>query len=331
MNLKLFVGDCDEYLANEAKKYDSTAFLIDFGNYKKILKNNSKVKNTSIVAYTSAADLPKITSSNSAFFDILNIAEEIYYCPPLVWSDANTDRELHSMQKITEYFLYEINNRKNNVNGLDLTHWKEEYNFLQLEDYPKSKDSNIWIAGCSITEGVGVDTEQRYGNLLAKSLDKSLVMLGRAGTSNEFAADQILRSDIKSTDIVIWGVTSEFRATEWNKISNDVHSINPYNFEKSETGNLETLSLETRLYKSIISINQVINFCQKVGCSLYIFPIISSENLVLLLAQYEEFYMLPYKPDFIDKGTDNEHPGPKQHQWYADKMLKAIRKQNENF
>lgn len=326
MKLTLFVGDCDEMLASEAKKHDSSAFLIDKKNYKKIIKQNDTMLDGCITAYTSAADMPKMKADEAVFHSVLDSADKIYYYPPKKWSDAdnNVDNELHSVEKITEYFLYDINVRKNNVIGLNLNKWAEKYNFLKLENLPKSEKNNLWVAGCSMTAGVGVEEHERYANIVAKSLDKNLVMLGKGGTSNEFAADQILRSNIKSKDIVIWGLTSEFRSTEWNSKNNSIKNLNPYNFDVSEKGNLESMSLETRLYKSFTCINQVINFCQKVGCFLYIFPIIPSENLILLLAQYEEFYMLPYKPSLIDKGTDNLHPGPKHHEWYAEEILKVI-------
>jgi len=324
MELTLFVGDCDEMLASEAKKHDSSAFLIDKKNYKKIIKKIKNDDSSHITAYTSAADMPKIKSTESVFHIVLNLADKIYYYPPKIWSDADNKDELHSMEQLTEYFLYDINTRKNNVIGLNLNKWSEKYNFLMLENLPKSEKNNLWVAGCSMTVGVGVEEHERYANIVAKSLNNNLVMLGKGGTSNEFAADQILRSDIKSKDIVIWGLTSEFRATEWNSKNNSIKNLNPYNFHESEKGNLESMSLQTRLYKSLTCINQVINFCQKVGCSLYIFPIIPSENLVLLLAQYEEFYMLPYKPSLIDKGSDNLHPGPKHHEWYAEEILKVI-------
>lgn len=331
MKLIIFVGDCDETLANKAKKHDSSAFLINKKNYKKLTKIVDDDSSEHFTAYTSAADLPKISLTENIFYDVLDLATNIYYCPPRIWSDENNKNELFSMEKITEYFLYEINSRKNNVYGLNLVKWSKKYNFLKLEDVQKSDTNNLWVAGCSITKGVGVSEQERYANIIARSLNKNLVMLGKGGTSNEFAADQILRSDIKSTDIVVWGLTSEFRATEWDDECNCIQSLNPYNFFESEKGNLDSMSLATRLYKSVVCINQVINFCNKIGCSLYIFPIIPSENLVLLLTHYENFCMLPYYTSFIDTGTDNEHPGPKHHKLYAKEMLKVIKNKNENF
>jgi len=328
MELILFVGDCNEELSEEAKAYDSSAFLIQNSNYKKILKQFEKKLDQTIVAYTSMADLPKVTETLSFFYEILNIASKIFYRPPETWSDEDSESEFHSMQRLTEYYLFNIQCKKNNVNGLNLDHWTKKCNFLKLQDTPTEPGNTLWVAGCSITEGVGVDIENRYANYLSQSLQRSLVMLGKGGTGNEFAADQILRSDIKSTDIVVWGLTSEFRSTEWDSKNNDILNINPYNFEESEKGNLDGMSIGTRLYKSITSINQVINFCRKVGCLLYIFPILPSENLVLQICNYPEFCSLLHRSVFIDLGSDNSHPGPKQHAWYAEEMLKHINKNN---
>ena len=53
-------------------------------------------------------------------------------------------------------------------------------------------------------------------------------------------------------------------------------------------------------------------------------PILCSENFRLMLNPLPEFYQLPYQTKYIDIGNDNLHPGPGQHQFYADAILKII-------
>ena len=51
------------------------------------------------------------------------------------------------------------------------------------------------------------------------------------------------------------------------------------------------------------------------------------EKLVLkhLHTNFEHFYQLEYNGKFIDFGTDGQHPGPKQHQAYADFLYEKLR------
>lgn len=318
----LFVGDCTEYLADHAKKFDSSAYLVDSSNYKNFLNQYD----SSITVYTSFADLPKITQTECVFLQVLQKADKIYYCPPEIWSDHTDDFSLQNMQQITEYFLYLLNREKENVEGLDLSKYKNN-SYLNLSNVRNSENhTQLWIAGCSISAGVGVETTQRYAHLLSKYFNLQFVDLSKRGSSMEFAADQILRSDVRSGDFVIWGLTSEYRALVWNRKTQRGYSINLHTFDYKNTNRADDIVDETRLYKSVISFAQVENFCKKIGAHLIAVPIICTEALQLLLHDHKCYYQLPYQPCFIDLGTDNVHPGPQQHQWYADQIISIMEK-----
>ena len=103
-------------------------------------------------------------------------------------------------------------------------------------------------------------------------------------------------------------------------------SINSYNFDYKRTNRADDIADETRLYLATISFHQVANFCEKIGAKLMAVPILCSEALQLILHNNPNYYQIPYMVNFLDMGTDGEHPGPKQHQWYADQISKIIKK-----
>mgnify|MGYP003658523151 FL=1 len=318
--LKLFVGDITEELADNANLH-GVSILATKQNYKKIIEQ-SKTKN--IVVHTSFGDMDKTTKTESPFYTLLLAADSIEYCPPEKWSDHSDTYQLHSMQRITEYYLYDINLIKKNVTGLNLDHWTTDIKYLTLVDTRKTSGQNLWISGCSISHGVGVNLDQRYGQLLADSLQLPVSHLTLGGTSIEWAADQILRSDIQKNDILVWGLTSDYRATEWDSVKNTIKSINPYNFDASESGSLALVSEETRLYKALSVINQVENFCNKIGVQLIVFPIISTESMRLHLSKNKSYFETPYQADYCDYGSDGSHPGPLQHQEYYNFLRQYI-------
>jgi hypothetical protein len=303
----IYVGDRSKYLAECA---GPTSQLLDFKNYLKFLEEMQPG-----IYHTSHADLGKITNTKAPIYDVLNIADEIKYCPPDMWSGADTwggdgiEFQWTNTKYLTEYFLTLINNEKNNVSGLPdcYSHICDKY--LELENKRSSVDPCIFASGCSITSGVGVNENQTFSYLISKKLNKELVMLAKGGSGLEFQKDQILRSDILSGDIVLWGLTEERRRLIWT-------ATGPMTAERD----YKTFN-ETGIYLSVTSIFQVINFCRKIGAHLILVPAICSETLRLGLTHIPEFLNLPYRPTFSDYGTDGYHPGPLQHKKWADYIL----------
>jgi hypothetical protein len=247
MTITLFVGDNEEQLAITAQKIDPTAWLINHNNYKNFL---STEHNEDITVYTSFSDLPKITSIGSVFFEILKKVDNIFYCPPIKWSDHSNNFTWNNNQTITEYFLYQIALMKNNVQGLTLDHY---YNYLELTELRKTEKKQLWVAGCSIAHGVGVGKHEKFGVLISNKLDLEVSHLTNPGSSIEWAKDQILRSDIRKNDIVIWGLTYEVRAPM---------ASNGRVFQEKDPN---ILLHETSLYRAVTGVHQVVNFCKKLS------------------------------------------------------------------
>ena len=194
MTIKIYVGDINNDLAEIAMADNPTARSIDQHSYKEFIDivTNPSLKEFytgmfgSIVGYTSLADLPKLSenNNNNVVCDVLNLADKIYYHPPKVWSDA-------TMQQLTELILQDFSLEKNNVYNLNLPNYTELY--TKLVDGRRTPDQQLWISGCSVSHGVGVTQEQRYGQLIADSLGLPVSFLTEGGSSIPWAVDQLPR------------------------------------------------------------------------------------------------------------------------------------------
>lgn len=313
--LTLFVGDITNDLCIAAQKYDLSAYLIDANNV------NNKHSGT---AYVSLGDLPSIGD----FFRLLATASKIVYSPPLVWSDKKSSSQPYSMAWITEHYvrlvstLYSIpvENVPTKITGVD---------------NPKTRctpDRQLWIAGCSTTAGSGVLENQRYQNIVKTSLGLEATDLSRPGSSIAWSRDQILKSDIKQDDIVVWGITTLsrfcwFDGVKINHVNAQYYSIDPI-FDKTVPASV--LDSPHRMYEALSAIQQVDNFCNKVGAHLILANLHGNLDIMPDCAKYKGFIMihgttdLDFSTSFLDLGSDNLHPGPKTHQHYAELILKKI-------
>jgi hypothetical protein len=327
-NITLFVGDCNTDIAKTAQQFDSNAILIDCNNYKQVLQSTH-----GFTGYTSLADLPK---NLAVFCELLDVADSIRYCPPAKWSDGKTidfENVTTSIQGLTEFYLHAINKIKNNVIGLTLENFKLSP-YLTLADTRKTQNAQLWVAGCSTTAGVGVNNVERYGELLGNWLNLPVSFLAEPCSSISWAADQILRSDIKPNDIVVWGLTSENRLTMWDERYHRPVHVNNRSDAVSNTS-LSTQSLnkllvhKTNFFLAIQKVIEVSNFCKKIQAKLLIINIHASVSLALHLIGIEEFFLYTHPSNQpIDIGNDSEHAGPKQHQSYADFCQTALKKLN---
>lgn len=327
MTINIYIGDTNIELADKAVSVDPRAFLIDCSNYVEFL-NNPPAGNVTV--YTSLADLPKVFENNTVVHDLLDLADNIYYYPPAVWSQTK-------MQELTERILKEFNLEKNNVYNLDLPNHTELY--TKLVDTRKTSGQQLWVSGCSISHGVGITPEQRYGQLVADSLGLPVSFLTEGGSSISWAVDQIVRSDICANDIVILGLTEESRFPYWTT-NNTVWHIGANHRNQSDQlafTNLSSSIIDRLItddncsYQSVIKIHQLVNFCRKLNVKLLIVGLLSSNDLALHLNNLPEF--INYKniklPNSLaDYGNDNQHPGPIQHQLYADFCQAALKKLN---
>lgn len=304
-NITIYVGDITEELANRACRADPGARLID-----------KLSKLTPGTYYVSLGDINSLYD----FGCILQQADSIVYSPPAQWTDTK-------LKTWTEDYLCVFADR---TKGFDIQS-NDCATILNLVDQRHSDQAQLWSVGCSITYGVGVDNDQRYGQLLANSLHLPVSFLAQPGASISWAADQILRSDIRAGDTVVWGLTSierfpYFKNNQLTHVTPNTYALDPKFKHRVDISFLDSQQL---IYQAVVSVNQVINFCKKIGARLILAQLFG-RGLERYLTGYPDYIMLTgqFGRDLagldIDKGTDNAHPGPKMHQWYHDQIIKKF-------
>lgn len=323
-NLAIFLGDVQDYLAVVAKNYDRSAWLLDRSNYSTV---ETELEHRNVTVYTSLGDLPKDLALVS---DILAKADIIFYRPPEQWSDGKildiTDPG-NSMQGLTEILLLLLP-RTVRIDGFH-PFSPLDRDPIALVDQRKTNQPQLWIAGCSVSHGVGIESNERYGHLLAKDLNMDCSFLTRLGSAIDWAADQILRSDIRKNDLVIWGITAWNRLTYVHNntllqgINLSVYDSYP---EYHKIVDITNLFSSQTFYNHFYSIQQVINYCEKIGAKLLLVGLLQGNySLLGFLKSLPNYVHIPYKlsyqdsmllQEFEDLGTDRLHPGPKQHQLY---------------
>lgn len=318
----LLVGYADEYLVAKAKEYSSDSFLVTEKNWQEFVKNKNAVGYTGLEEF----------HDKECFVKLLDSVEEIEYIP-CQNHDIENRHYIESClllrnKKLILYKKPEIRNLVENLYNNKIIKKKLNY-YLNLVDDRKTTNSQLWIAGCSATYGVGVKKNQRYGHLLAKKLNKSASFLAWPGTSIPWAADQILRSDIKKNDIVVWGLTNNNRYTYC--INDEIHHVNAWSFKNNVNlhqhvhGKL-LADAENLTYHNITSIYQVRNLCDKVGAKLLLFGLFTQFDISDFLHNIENFFQVPTLK--IDIGSDNVHPGPKSHKIYTDMIYEQLSVRN---
>jgi hypothetical protein len=328
--ITIYLGDIYPDTCEQARQYDASAYLVDHSNYKNFLNS---IFDHDTTVYTSIADLP---NNDEVILNVLQKANTIVYVPPTTWSDnkiVDIVDPTSSTQGHTETMLLKLSDQIKIV-GLDLILLKQDV--IPLVDSRKSDSPQLWSVGCSITHGTGVEPLTRYGSLLSSDLAMPCSFLTRPGSSIGWAADQILRSDIKEHDIVVWGITSNERLMyvhDKKLLKGVTHSqyIELPGLEKIIP--FKNLISENTFYQNILSVQQVVNFCNKINCKLLLLGLFDNHNLTRFLKTLPNYHKFPYRTvynkyimhnEYVDLGTDQSHPGPAQHIEYKKFILNLL-------
>jgi hypothetical protein len=315
----LLVGTANEYLIQKAREYSDNPILVTEENWTEEIA----------VGYTGIEEFSEVT----ILLQLLHRAKEIYYFPK-----DNENHSTKSYRTNLEFILLLTNqtipvfNLPTRLLGNDVVLQKSA-KFSKLVDTRKSDANQLWTAGCSYTYGMGVDTKENYPTLLSNMLDLPVSNLAEIGSSIPWAADQILRSDIRKDDIVIWGLTGKERINWWidDRCSNILICIyDIYKGLEKRFPKRLLLDSDNSLYQALTHIHQVINFCQKVEAKVLIVGLLTSEEDFLYLHNLPEYYHYYNKNSFemLDYGSDNVHPGPLQHQDYAQVIYEQLQLRN---
>jgi len=291
--MRLYLGDTSEEFAERVKSIHPTALLCTNSNVTEVIGND--------VLYTSDSDV-----------DHSNLIK-------LALSADRIDTDINCSQELKEF--------------ASLFFSKYPHVILNdLIDQRKTDNQQIWCLGCSYTSSVGVENSERWATQLAKKLNVPVTVLAAPRASIPWAADQILRSDVKKGDQVFWMLTTAHRIDYYSE--DDQHIKIWPEIDKKELGSFEyqlmsrVLTHKWLVYLSVKAIKQVQNYCDKLGVNLYIGQAMRNDSqtdsaLMSVLMGHKGFVkdfsmQLQFDKFMLDLGTDQQHPGPLTHQRIAD-------------
>lgn len=321
---RMIVGDVDEYLSKYALDQNSSARLLTSDNCTNL---------TDGIYYLSLGDF----HNYQQFINVLDLATEIIYYPPTQWSD--TDKKGFSYMKVwTERCLLYFNDKIPVKNINNLLGSKHSNNVLALADQRQTDDPQIWIVGGSDSHGMGIEPAQRYGHILGKYFNRPVSFLTEDGASLSWMSDQLIRSDVRAKDLVVFGIVPETRFPYYanEQILHihidgyvrrpDVQKLIPIHFIDDDN---------TTKYHALTSTSRVINFCNKLNVDLIIAGLSETSNdwFLTQFVNYTNLYArfgLDHNNRYLDIATDNKHAGPKMHEWYAEEIIAKIKQLDIN-
>jgi hypothetical protein len=355
MNKTVIVGDTDESLGLFSKTIDPTAVLFS---------NETK---QNLVVYTSVGDI-----GPEQFLKLLIRCEKIvYHNKPEPWSSLDTKYVTDAVI----YLLY-INGQADKINGFPVEKFVLLHNPLYLESldisqfpnesfikkicnfstrnpqgliaHRSSLEKQIWVAGCSYARGAWLESDSlRYGNIISKKLKLSTTNIACSKSSIDFAADQIIRSQLQKQDLVIWGLTAVNRYSWFfddqhvNILFSEIET-----FPESRQRFLREMYVDdARVHLAQKNILQVNSVCEKIGCQLILIyhEALSLENHINPMKKFlqqfpgyfdinakmiEKFGKQLDKRLNLDLGNDMAHPGPRTHNEWATMILNFLKEKN---
>ena len=218
--ITIYVGDVTATPRLKAQAQNSTARLITSENCNSLAPG---------VYYVSLGDLSGVVE----FWQVVEQADVLIYVPEHKWSD--TKNNFSYLKKWTEFVITSFKSTAHVIfDDATLEEKIETDKWKSLQDVRKTDSAQLWVAGCSISNGDGVTNSTRYGQLIADDLDLSVSFLTLGGTSLIWASDQLLRSDIRSGDIVVWGLTDFCRFPYYDIDNKMLRHVNSSAFKKDK-------------------------------------------------------------------------------------------------
>jgi hypothetical protein len=293
----------------------------EFSELDLLERKNLNFYQSSATNYNLRTSLEDLSLKLEEMESFINSVEEIYLI----------DLELESLDN--QYNYYNFMRLAMETNLQDHLFNKDLY---KSQHDPRTDNKTLYIAGCSMSYGTGIKDSERYGEILSQKLGLPCIFLAMPGSSIAWQADQILQTDLRSNDIVVWGLTSLSRVNIANSTELIGYTINNYAaLVEQKYFNLDYFDSWTLTLSCIKQILQVENVCQQLGVNLYLANLLETTVVPLLFARQSNYIncLEEWKPghdgklNYLDLGTDNIHPGPKQHQVYADKIYQNIMSQ----
>lgn len=307
----LIIGNLSTDLSDWATKEFSNSQLLTDQNFEVLLDTD--------VVFTTVADI-----SSKNLVKAFSLADRIIFHNSTNWDSPElkeyTMNLLASSGRFIENFVGDC------------------CGFLPVPAPRASDNMQLWIVGCSFAHGWRLRQDQVYGAILSSRLGITSSFLTLNGSSIDWAADQILRSNLKASDVIVWGVTGVGRFMHTLDGTTPV-PINPASLNSSNPffGSIrsprfaqQSILSPDRLMWAIKYVYQVQNICELVGCNLVVIP-----HYTLSLAEHRDVlsYYLRDLPGYlelsdpVDFQEDQKHPGVQTQNVWAEEIASFIKQQ----
>jgi hypothetical protein len=211
-------------------------------------------------------------------------------------------------------------------------------------------ESNVIFFGCSFTDGVGLEKNQRYSTLIANYFNKNEINLAKSGHGNYRTFDLFSQCNFSSENTIVVLQLTELSRIRWYREQViDIMLSNNAVFQQLDKKTInfrhiqETYNDKFCIYDLIRQLRILISFCRAKKLKLVIWSIarFHNEQLNTTIEEYlnkfpEYIYMNSelgahdsYRVDNSSDGTEElgtGHPGPKSNKIIAQKLIAHIEK-----
>lgn len=274
-------------------------------NKNSILLDNINTKLTSTEYHTSLGDL--------TIHELLSI---VHNFNSIEYVDNNFIKD-EEITIDTLNFLSYVNTSMRVNNFLDA----EVLSFAEHPDIKSDyKTSTLWVYGCSHSHGTGLNHNSKpYGIHLAEGLNLPLKLITKPGSSTHWSLRQLINSNLKKTDIVVWQITNPYRLSYFNgkQVTEVVLSY------CNNRTLIETYKDEQCFFLQMSYVNIGVQYLRSIGVKFIVVSVDSRDmKFNHAYSKYPEFYCATNFA--VDRGSDNLHFGPLSHKNLANVLLSRI-------
>lgn len=237
---------------------------------------------------------------DASFETLVNIALQ---CDKVVFHPEQFDQD-SELEKSTMLMLHYLSHRIT----IDNFSASKPFDTVNL-DLSSSQDPCLWVFGCSHSYGVGLDHEsQRYSNILAESLHLPLRLIAEPGSSLGWSLNHMIRSEIKSSDTVVWQITTPGRLSKYQGNKKILHTKIAHH-----PALLDFFSDDQMFFDHVNLLHQGVAFLRAKKVKFAMTSILPKDSdwFYTYNQEYVKFPEYCYTPDFtVDFGHDGVHAGP---------------------
>ena len=231
------------------------------------------------------------------------------------FSGSDHEKKFNINLKIMGPEWYYADKSKVTYNRNKYGHRSPPLNSLDLDNY-------ILVTGCSHTEGIGLEEDKRYGNLLAKYLNANFYNLALGGTGQDAVFYNLLQWKLnvpKSPKLLVYQVPTDGRFLKYNDDPHDKHVYSPLGIWSTNFGAEKFVS-----YGDLIDLNYwetQKTLILSVITKMFDCPIITLNYNSALKNPLIPKYKNDLEWDFEDIARDCSHPGINSHKKIADQIF----------